>query len=76
MIDGSHVYQTALLDFVGVDSMLDVGGYVALDDVSPGVSGQPNLDGGPNRLLATVLSTGRYEVTPVNHNVVLCRKTR
>ena len=76
LIDGSHDFHVALLDFVGVDAMLEVGGYIALDDVSGRVSGKEGLHGGPSRLLETLISSGRYVAEPINANVVVCRKIR
>lgn len=76
LIDGSHKFETALIDFVGVDRMLDIGGYVALDDVGGNVSAKEGLAGGPNRVLSIVLSTGRYKIDLWSANVAVCEKLR
>lgn len=76
LIDGSHKFEVALLDFIGVDRMLDVGGYVAMDDVGGSVSSKEGLAGGPNRVLATVLATNRYEIDLWSANVAVCKKVR
>lgn len=76
LIDGSHQFHIALLDFIGVDRMLKVGGYVALDDVGPGVSAKDGLAGGPNRVLTTILATKRYEIELWSPNVTVCQKKK
>jgi predicted O-methyltransferase YrrM len=76
LVDGSHKFEVALLDFIGVDRMLKVGGYVAMDDVGANVSSKEGLSGGPNRVLSLVLSTDRYEIEPWSANVAVCRKRR
>ncbi len=76
LIDGSHRFEVALLDFIGVDRMLRVGGYVAMDDIGANVSSKEGLSGGPNRVLGLVLSTDRYEIEPWSANVAVCRKRR
>lgn len=76
LIDGSHRFEVALLDFVGVDRMLKVGGHVAIDDVGANVSSKEGLSGGPNRVLGLVLSTDRYRIEPWSANVVVCEKRR
>lgn len=76
LIDGSHRFEVALLDFICLDRMLAVGGYVAIDDVGANVSSKEGLAGGPNRLLETIFTTGRYEVEPWSANVAVCRKRR
>jgi predicted O-methyltransferase YrrM len=76
LIDGSHRFEVALLDFICVDRMLTVDGYVAIDDVGVNVSAKEGLSGGPNRLVNTVFTTGRYLVEPWSANVAVCRKRR
>ncbi|HEX3174173.1 MAG TPA: class I SAM-dependent methyltransferase [Solirubrobacterales bacterium] len=76
LIDGSHKFEVALLDFIGVDRMLKVGGYVAMDDIGANVSSKEGLSGGPNRVLSLVLSTDRYEIEPWSANVAVCKKRR
>jgi predicted O-methyltransferase YrrM len=76
LIDGGHQFEVAMLDFICVDQMLNVGGYVALDDVGPNVSAKQGLSGGPNRVLATVFSTDRYRIDLWSANVAMCRKLR
>jgi predicted O-methyltransferase YrrM len=76
LIDGSHKFEFALLDFVGVDRMLDIGGYVAMDDVGGSVSAKEGLAGGPNRVLSIVVSTGRYKIDLWSANVAVCQKLR
>jgi predicted O-methyltransferase YrrM len=76
LIDGSHQFEIALLDFICVDRMLSVGGWVALDDIGAGVSTKNGLSGGPNRVLATMLATSRYEIEIWSANVAVCQKKR
>jgi predicted O-methyltransferase YrrM len=76
LVDGSHKFGAALLDFIAVDSMLDREGYVAIDDVGVNVSAKDGLDGGPNRLLAVILTTNRYKVKLWSANVAVCQKVR
>jgi len=76
LIDGSHRFEVALLDFIGVDRMLDVGGYLAMDDVGANVSSKEGLSGGPARVLSSVLATDRYSVELWSANVAVCRKLR
>jgi cephalosporin hydroxylase len=76
LVDGSHVFAVALLDFLAVDRLLIDGGFLALDDVGANVSGKEGLGGGPNRLLESVFACGRYEITPWSRNVVVCKKLR
>jgi glycosyltransferase involved in cell wall biosynthesis/predicted O-methyltransferase YrrM len=76
LIDGSHRFEVALLDFIGVDRMLDVGGYLAMDDVGANVSSKEGLSGGPSRVLNSVLATDRYAVELWSANVAVCKKLR
>jgi glycosyltransferase involved in cell wall biosynthesis/predicted O-methyltransferase YrrM len=76
LIDGSHRFEIALLDFIGVDRMLEVGGYLAMDDVGANVSSKEGLSGGPNRVLNSVLATNRYEIELWSANVAVCKKLR
>jgi glycosyltransferase involved in cell wall biosynthesis/predicted O-methyltransferase YrrM len=76
LIDGSHQFEVALLDFIGVDRMLEVGGYLAMDDVGANVSSKQGLSGGPNRVLNSVLATNRYEIELWSANVAVCKKLR
>jgi predicted O-methyltransferase YrrM len=76
LIDGSHKFEVALLDFICMDRMLEKDGYVAIDDVGANVSAKQGLSGGPNRVLNTIFTTGRYQVEPLSANVAVCRKRR
>jgi predicted O-methyltransferase YrrM len=76
LIDGSHKFEVALLDFIGVDRMLEVGGHMAMDDIGANVSSKEGLSGGPNRVLSCVLATNRYEIDLWSANVAVCRKRR
>lgn len=76
LIDGSHKFEIALLDFIGVDRMLRVGGYAAMDDVGANVSAKEGLSGGPNRVLSLVFATDRYAIEPWSANVAVCEKRR
>jgi glycosyltransferase involved in cell wall biosynthesis/predicted O-methyltransferase YrrM len=76
LIDGSHRFEVALLDFIGVDRMLDIGGYLAMDDVGANVSSKQGLSGGPGRVLSSVLATDRYSVELWSANVAVCTKLR
>lgn len=74
LIDGSHRFEVALLDFICLDRMLAVDGCVAIDDVGVNVSAKEGLSGGPNRLLNTIFTCGRYELNLWSANVAVCRK--
>lgn len=74
LIDGSHKFEVALLDFIGVDRMLEAGGYMAIDDIGANVSAKADLAGGPNRVLGMVLATGRYKIDLWSANVAVCKK--
>lgn len=76
LIDGSHRFEVALLDFLGVDRMLKVGGYVAMDDIGATVSSKDGLAGGPNRVLEAVFATARYEIELISANVAVCKKMK
>lgn len=76
LIDGNHKFPVALLDFIGVDRLLEVGGYIAMDDIGAGVSSKEGLSGGPNRVLGVILATGRYQIDLWSANVAVCRKCR
>ena len=74
LIDGGHQFAVAMLDFICVDRMLKVNGYVAIDDVGPNVSSKKELAGGPNRVLSTVFATNRYRVSLWSGNAAMCQK--
>jgi predicted O-methyltransferase YrrM len=74
LIDGSHEYPVALIDFIYADTLLNTGGVIALDDVGANMARKTSLNGGPNRLLSIIFSSGRYQLEPVNANVCLVRK--
>jgi len=74
LIDGNHHFQVALLDLIGADRMLEVGGYMAIDDVGANVSSKEGLSGGPNRVLNTLFATNRYKIDLWSPNVVVCQK--
>jgi predicted O-methyltransferase YrrM len=76
LIDGSHQFEVALLDFICVDRMLRVGGHVAIDDVGANVSSKEGLAGGPNRVLANAFTTNRYKIDLWSSNVAMCQKIR
>ena len=76
LIDGDHKFPAVLLDFLSVDRMVRIGGYVALDDVSSRLAMNERFNGGPNRVLEAMFSSGRYEITPWSPNVAVCRKLR
>jgi predicted O-methyltransferase YrrM len=75
LIDGSHLFPAAMLDFIFVDRILEDGGIVALDDIGEGMA-RKYPDGGPNRMLEMIFASGRYRITPLNLNVVICEKLR
>lgn len=54
-IDGSHLFDYAMVDFFLVDKLLDVGGYVVLDDIS-----LPSV----RKLLSFVLRNRNYYISP------------
>ena len=75
-IDGDHNYHAVVLDFILVDSMLDVGGLVVLDDVGKKIATREDTDGGPNRLLPHIFASGRYRIEVASANQALCTKLR
>jgi hypothetical protein len=75
-IDGDHNYHAVVLDFILVDSMLDIGGLVVLDDVGKEIATRADTDGGPNRLLPHIFASGRYCIEVVSSNQALCTKLR
>jgi len=38
------------------------------------IAGREGNDGGPNRLLESLMAGGRYAILPLSANVALCRK--
>jgi cephalosporin hydroxylase len=74
LIDGSHDFPVALLDFIYSDSLLNSGGVIALDDIGSNVARRSNFNGGPNKVLSMIFSSGKYKVEPINANVCLVRK--
>jgi predicted O-methyltransferase YrrM len=75
LIDGSHVFSVVALDFILMDRLIRDGGVIALDDIGEGMA-KKHPDGGPNRILQMVFASGRYRITPLSGNVVLCDKVR
>lgn len=75
-IDGDHNYHAVTLDFILVDSMLDVGGLVILDDVGKKIAIREGTDGGPNRLLPHIFAGGRYRIEIISSSQALCTKLR
>ena len=75
-IDGDHNYHAVVLDFILVDSMLDVGGLVVLDDIGKQISTREYAVGGPNRLLPHIFASGRYRIEVVSSNQAMCTKLR
>jgi predicted O-methyltransferase YrrM len=73
LIDGSHVFPIVVLDFIFVDRLMRDGGVIALDDVGETMA-RKSPDGGPNRMLQMIFASGRYRITPLSANVVLCDK--
>lgn len=75
LIDGSHMFPVVALDFIFVDRLLNEGGVIALDDIGEGMA-RKYPDGGPNRMLQMIFACGRYRITPLSANVVLCDKIK
>jgi predicted O-methyltransferase YrrM len=75
-IDGDHNYYAVVMDFILVDSMLDVGGLVVLDDIGKKIAVREDTDGGPARLLPHIFASGRYRVELISSNQALCTKLR
>lgn len=75
-IDGNHTYCYSLLDFLFVDAMVDVGGFISMDDVGVVMAKKDYTDGGPNRLLPMIFASNRFKITPVSGNVIVCQKMR
>lgn len=76
LVDGAHAFPTVLLDVVGVDAVLPVGGYLVLDDVHAEMAERGRNAGGPNRALEVLAASGRYAVVPLSRHTVICRKER
>ena len=74
LIDGSHDYPVALLDFINSDRMIRGGGIIAMDDVGASTARKPNINGGPNRILPMVFSSGRYQIEMLNANIAMCNR--
>jgi predicted O-methyltransferase YrrM len=74
LIDGSHNYPTAFLDFLNVDALLAKGGVVFLDDIGSKHASRDELRGGPQRFLAHVFASSRYEIVPLSANAAACKK--
>ncbi len=74
LVDGAHDFPSVLLDVIAVDNLLVPGGYLVLDDVGRTLATREGNLGGPNRLLAALFASGRYEVLPLSANAALCRK--
>jgi predicted O-methyltransferase YrrM len=74
LIDGSHDYPVALLDFINADRLVKPGGIIAMDDVGAGTARRENFNGGPNRILPMIFSSGRYEIEMLNANIALCHR--
>jgi methyltransferase family protein len=75
-IDGDHNYHAVVVDFILVDSKLDVGGLVVLDDIGKQIATREYAMGGPNRLLPDIFASGRYRIEIVSSNQALCTKLR
>lgn len=75
LIDGSHLFPIAMLDFIFTDRLIREGGVIALDDIGEGLA-RKYPDGGPNRMLQMIFACGRYRITPISSNVVLCDKLK
>lgn len=76
LIDGDHRFASVLLDLIMSDSMLEVGGVIALDDVGYVMAEKENIHGSANRALAYLFSTNRYKIDVVNGNFCVCHKLR
>jgi predicted O-methyltransferase YrrM len=74
LVDGAHDFPSVLLDVLSADWLLEPGGYLVLDDVGRRIAERDGNAGGPNRVLETLLATGRYAILPISANVALCRK--
>jgi predicted O-methyltransferase YrrM len=76
LVDGAHDYPRVLLDVLSIDNLLAPGGYLILDDVDARMAARENNAGGPNRVLASLFASGRYDVLPLSGYAALCRKVR
>ncbi|MDX1711205.1 MAG: class I SAM-dependent methyltransferase [Rhodovibrionaceae bacterium] len=74
LVDGAHDFPSVLLDVIAADWLLEPGGYLVLDDVGRRIAGRQGTEGGPNRVLESLLASGRFEILPLSANVALCRK--
>lgn len=73
LVDGSHEYPVALLDFINADRLIRKGGIIAMDDLGANIA-RKDSNGGPNRILPMIFSCGHYLITPINDNIALCEK--
>lgn len=65
-IDGAHLFDYVLLDFFYVDKLLEVGGYIAFDDIwMPAV----------RKVISFVLSNRQYQIINVGQKVSLFKAT-
>jgi len=75
-IDGDHRFASVLLDLILADSMLTVGGAIALDDIGWAMAEKENLQGSANKALAYMFSTNRYRIDVVNGNFCFAYKKK
>jgi predicted O-methyltransferase YrrM len=61
-IDADHRFISVLLDIIGVDRLLAVGGSIALDDIGPDMAYKEGNDGSASRALGYLFATSRYRV--------------
>ena len=76
VVDGGHDFPTVLLDVLACDNLIEDGGYMLIDDVGLRLAERDGNQGGPNRVLAALLASGRYSIVPLSANAALCRKER
>lgn len=76
LVDGDHRFASVLLDMILADSMLEVGGVMAMDDIGYAMAEKENLHGCANRALAHLFATNRYRIEVLNGNCCLCWKLR
>lgn len=74
LVDGAHDFPTVLLDVIAVDNLLAPGGWMLLDDVGGRMAQRDSNAGGPNRVLATLYASRRFEILPLGPGRAICRK--
>ena len=73
-VDADHRFISVLLDVIGVDRLLVVGGAIALDDIGPDMAYKEGMDGSASRALGYLFTTSRYRIDLKGPTFCLCWK--